>query len=975
VLGNFKRPSPAAQKSEFCNVPLMSARPAPDDAESLPSPLPEPRPITFSVVVHSVEGLTFLTELGVQQIGISILFPSHTLDLISPLSPPGPRVAFEFSETFDLMLYPQSTVNALLANPLEFFLYICTPDMKKQAQVARFIFPFDQLFFDTSVSQAIEGKVLPEGAAFLSPDGLKANVECSWSEPIFAPEDRDEAMIATFSVSGVYSTPLAMINCTTQPNNATTHIFFYSLYAEMPDGHILLMEDGRFTSSTPDGADASVQFNALQKFYVTPAEMEKWKEAAESAQIISFYLKPDLNDLLQALGIVPDQYSALFACAEFPLAHFAKPGRCHFQQSLALLRDFNYAEHQQGAPLMSPTGFPPEPVPEANSKKKTPARRPVATGRTAQPKGKSAPTTPGKKPRALSAKDKKVLAQLQNCLQFDPSTDYFKESTTQLRLEVSLSRPIFPRPATPASTKTPEEIVEPLPKLHEFRLAQATEEFCRQLNLAIDRLETAYRDQVAFQPMQNLIKESLKPSIVEIVKQIFLGLPPNSGPAPKVNITQAFISELRTFLVTNLFKALNTRFDLAFPRAPPTPPEMNVEQITRRLGTQTYHKTYDNEALHMKRCELDPLNPKWPFELALYYNDQNSPQALECFAKAISVDYNFTAAILGFSAQLAENGNREDCVVLLTLLDQRKPDDPTVTACLLILYQLIESSKADQFLAKVSQMSLRLPKSPTIIAADSMLDVHDTFLSEMMLTREQLQSGRSKELLILLARFTQQTREFSRAQEYLKEAIELDREDLSLWKMLGSFQYAGAEFDKAQASFEQLLALAEAADPEVCLKLALVYIMKRKYDKAYDLLMYTVERLEVSVAWTALGVCCLRLGDFEEAEVALGQANQMDRWDATTWGYCAVLCGKMGRWIEGEQAVSLAARLKLRDFRLIKEIIELYDELAKGEETGMYLTELRNVQEADCHRSLEVERQEGAPDDDKEAEDDAAITT
>jgi hypothetical protein len=83
----------------------------------------------------------------------------------------------------------------------------------------------------------------------------------------------------------------------------------------------------------------------------------------------------------------------------------------------------------------------------------------------------------------------------------------------------------------------------------------------------------------------------------------------------------------------------------------------------------------------------------------------------------------------------------------------------------------------------------------------------------------------------------------------------------------------------------------------------------------------------------------------------------------------------MGRWIEGEQAVSLAARLKLRDFRLIKEIIELYDELAKGEETRMYLTELINVQEADCHRSLEVERQEGAPDDDREAEDDAAITT
>jgi tetratricopeptide (TPR) repeat protein len=613
-----------------------------------------------------------------------------------------------------------------------------------------------------------------------------------------------------------------------------------------------------------------------------------------------------------------------------------------------------------GAPLLSPTGFPPEPTPEPNAKKKAPARKPVVSARNTTAGKKPAPATPGKKPRALSAKDKKTLAQLTSCLQFDPTTDYFKESTTQLRLEVTLSRPIFPRPVTPASTKTPEEIVQPLPKLHDFRLAKATDEFCRQLNLAIERLEAAHGASEAFDPIRNVIKESLKPSIVEIVKQIFLNLPPNSGPAPKIEITQAFISELRTFLVTNLFKTLNTRFDLAFPRAPPEPPEMGVEQITRRLGAQTYHQTSDIEALHIKRCELDPLNPRWPFELALHYNNINSPNALVCFAKAISIDYNFTAAILGFSAQLAKNGNREDCVVLLQLLDQRKPDDPTVTVCLLILYQLIESSKTDQFLAKVSQMSLRLTRSPTIIAADSMLEVHDTFLSEMMLTREQLQNGRSKELLILLARFTQQTKEFSRAQEYLKEAIELDREDLELWKMLGSFQYAAGEYDEALASFEQLLALAENPDAGVCLKLSLVSIQHQKYDKAFDLLMYTVERLDVSVAWTALGVCCLRLGDFEEAEAALGQANQMDRWDATTWGYCAVLCAKMDRWIEGEQAVSLAVRLKLRDFRLINEIIELFGEVAKGEEVRTDLNELRKVTEAECHKSLEAERTDQA---------------
>jgi Flp pilus assembly protein TadD len=222
-----------------------------------------------------------------------------------------------------------------------------------------------------------------------------------------------------------------------------------------------------------------------------------------------------------------------------------------------------------------------------------------------------------------------------------------------------------------------------------------------------------------------------------------------------------------------------------------------------------------------------------------------------------------------------------------------------------------------------------------------------------MLAREQSQAARSKDLLVLLARFTQQNKEFSRAQEYLKEAIELDREDLGLWKMLGSFQYAARESQKALASFEQLLALADEADPEVCLKLALLYIAQGLYDKAYDLLIFTVQKLEMSIAWTGLGVCCLRLGDLTEAEVALSQANEMDRWDPTTWGYCAVMCARLGRWIEGEQAVTLAARLELRDFRLINEILDFYGERAKEEDTKLALQALRKVELSECHASLE----------------------
>ncbi|OHS97856.1 TPR Domain containing protein [Tritrichomonas foetus] len=924
----------------------------------LPPAFPESKPVDLKVTVQSIEGFNFLTELGSHQLAVSILFPTHTSDVMSPLSPPAETVQLDFSETYAFQFYPQSTVNALLSNPLEFFLYICTPDMKKQTQVARFVFPFDQLFFNDSYTASIEGKVLPDGQAVLSPEGLKMNIECAWSTPIFDPDVQKNSLIATFNISSVNSPPLAMVNCSTQPNNPATHIFTYTLFSEMPDQQVLLLEDGKFQSTTPDGSDAFVNINATQKFFIKPDDLEKWKEAAETEQCISFCLKPELSPLLQPLGITQEMYSALFGVAEVPLSHFAKPGRSHLQITIPLLRDMNYSERQPGAPLLSPTGFPPEPAPD-NSKKKTAGRKTTPSARGAAPaKGRVTSTPSSKKPRALNAKEKKMLAQLQTVMKFDNETDYFKESTTSLKLEIALSRPIIPRPATPASTKTPEEIVKPLPKMHDQRLADATEEFCRQLKIAIEKLNDCDMKSEEFKNLRHLIKEGLKPSIVEIVRQVFLSKTEENEdgtlkklPPPK--ITPSFISELRTFLITNLNKTINTKYDLAFPHAPPLPTEMDVEHITNRIMKQSYHKTDDLEQLYLRRCELDPLNAKWPFEFALYYNDRKSPKALEYFAKAISIDYNFTAAILGFCSQLANSGNREDCVVLLNMLENRKPNDPTVTVCLSILYQLIESSKSDEFLGKISTMSANLPKSPNLIAASSLLEVHDTFMSEIMLTREQLQCQPSKDLLILLAKFTQQNGEYSRAQEYLKECLEADQEDLALWKMLGEYQYAAGERDKASVSFERMLALAEEPDPEVCLRLALIDILKGKYDKAYDLLMYTVQHMAIALAWTCLGVCCLRMEDFEEAEASLCQANEMDQWDATTWGYCAILCGKCDRRIEGEQALVLATKLKLRDWRLIQELIEIYDDISQGEETLLCLNELKNVKQEECHSSLE----------------------
>ncbi|KAH0792025.1 cilia- and flagella-associated protein [Histomonas meleagridis] len=908
----------------------------------------EQKTVDLRVTINFVEGLKFLTELGTQQfLAASILFPTHLSDSLSPLFKPNEKVKFDFSETYQISIYPQ-TINCLLSNPLEFFLYICSYDMRKQTQIANFIFNFDELIFNNSYSSSIEGKLLPEGQNVLSPEGIKLNIECTWLTPLFTQEECDNSMITTFNISSINMPPLAIINSTTQPNNYATHIFTYSLATQFPDGQVLVWENGRFVSNTPDASDASIQFNSIQKIFVSSEGVEKVKKEAEEEQTLKFYLRPEINALLQPLGIQQEQYGALFGVAEVPISNFIKPGRSHFPLTIPLLRDKQFEEHNFEAPSFTPNGFPPE---QTDSRKKVSLRRGTSATKSKSnifPSSSSNNITSNKKPKALTAKDKKILAQLQSILNFDPNTDYFEESTTQVKLEITFSKPLIPRPATPASTKTPEEIIKPLPKFHKDRLANATEEFCHQIKRAIERLTIAHNEGSNFDSLRTVIKEELKPSIVEIVKQVY-----HSKSDTDFKITDAFLSELRSFLIVNLNKTVNDRFHLTYPRPLPLPPAIDVYHITKRIESSFYFSLYDIESLYLRRCELEPLNSQWAFEVALYYNSIHSPKSLDYFAKSISINYNFPPSILGFCANLAKNDNKEDCIVLLNMLLERDPNDPTIIVCLSILYQLIESTKSDEYLAKVSHLSSQLSTSPYLIAARNLLSVNDTYLSEIMLVKEQLQNQRSKELLILLAKLTQLNKEYQRSQEYLKEALEIDCEDINIMKTIGKFYYESTDYNKAQTNFEQILAVSNKPDPEVCLMLSIIYIKKEYYEKAYNLLMYVVQNMEISIAWICLGICCLRNNDLNEAEASFTQANILDKWEPITWGYIALVCALEKRFVEGQQAVCLATRLKLRDFMLIGEIVEKYEKLELNETTNDCINELKEIIENDCHKSLE----------------------
>ena len=55
------------------------------------------------------------------------------------------------------------------------------------------------------------------------------------------------------------------------------------------------------------------------------------------------------------------------------------------------------------------------------------------------------------------------------------------------------------------------------------------------------------------------------------------------------------------------------------------------------------------------------------------------------------------------------------------------------------------------------------------------------------------------------------------------------------------------------------------------------------------------KRAASSVTWLGVGIACYRLGDLNQAEDALVEANILNNLDAAVWGYLSLVCLQTGK--------------------------------------------------------------------------------
>jgi tetratricopeptide (TPR) repeat protein len=159
--------------------------------------------------------------------------------------------------------------------------------------------------------------------------------------------------------------------------------------------------------------------------------------------------------------------------------------------------------------------------------------------------------------------------------------------------------------------------------------------------------------------------------------------------------------------------------------------------------------------------------------------------------------------------------------------------------------------------------------------------------------------------------------------------------NVDAWVMRGNaFFKANNLFDSEESYIKALRFSAEQkkpVDPILQERLGIVYAKRKAWRDAKTVFLKCCKERVSTTSWFFLGLSLLRLGELEEAEDAISQANVLDNTNPKVWGLMTILCLSTGNAKDGPQRLTQANMsfkqandLGLQDSLLIEEIGDLY---------------------------------------------------
>ncbi|CAH8839727.1 unnamed protein product [Trichobilharzia szidati] len=175
--------------------------------------------------------------------------------------------------------------------------------------------------------------------------------------------------------------------------------------------------------------------------------------------------------------------------------------------------------------------------------------------------------------------------------------------------------------------------------------------------------------------------------------------------------------------------------------------------------------------------------------------------------------------------------------------------------------------------------------------------------------------------------------DLSEAEFNVSLIIEADPEAIEAWACLGHLRYITGDLNAARACYERCLALMTWPPKDqhsLFMRLGSIYLQEQKYLEAKDIYLRACKHSPTCATWLGVGKACFRLGELENAEEALTEANYINNRNPEVWAYLSMVCLKTNRRTEAEQSFKYAIKTKLEDNELLNEIQALQLEVGWG---------------------------------------------
>ena len=532
------------------------------------------------------------------------------------------------------------------------------------------------------------------------------------------------------------------------------------------------------------------------------------------------------------------------------------------------------------------------------------------------------------------------------------------EAGSYLKLTIEMTTPLEPKPLPPPPPLPAVGDVVPKRVLPQFASKTAVEEFDAQVRSIVESMvvewsalfpeldlsgpaaDDAAKDDRRRALLYSLntsgkywmFKERLKRSVVRLTKDTMSR--PTSEPLDSRSM-ELFYNELYVKLTQRLHQALNETFfpPSEAPEAPSVPDQPEGAAAPAVLGSlaaemETVFKFEQAATYHKERVATAKYNATGWLEYALFLMRTNeAPIAEECSREAVALTPTSAEVLFAHGSILASRGNLEQAEVFLKASLDITPDSTDSWLVMAILYDLMGRTRDQRTAIKqVRACHGGEDLSGVYLAlARKLLPINAGVLIERALAmEEELAGGASGALLLCRGEMLlHKADSLAAAAETLEAGLELARKSADGYVLLGQARVRLGETEAARAAFEKALELSPQPYPmSALLLLGELCLGAGDNARAKEVYLYACRAPSVPscTAWLGAGVACLCLGEKDQAEEALAEANVLNNRHPVVWGQLALLCVQSERFDEAEQALGQAYKLELADPALLLQL-------------------------------------------------------